>query len=389
MKKVFFYILLIAATWLLGGCAGYNVMRVTNNNKQKLQKKQGLYYNLPQTLLKINITVKQTVRTKGPLAEYAEKYLGIKDYVKQNSVNYEIMNVNIIPVAQRDPAQYYFVNKYGCIGRKKPLCISVNDEGFIQSLNCFPEKHLTKTITDINSGNETIIKKESSFLISANTSEKFDTIIEHTSTDTMSIEKRTFKKIMVAKPNDEKAKEYASFLMKIKETRFNLITGASEVNYAKDAIKYMIDQLDKTEQEYISQYTGDSTISLINYSFTYLPDKKDITKESTLCIFSPNKGIIKNTESGGEIISIVVNNTATLDSLKKFQSKIDKYPSNKNGFFYCIPEYAKVSIHKGKSIIKESDILINQFGVKSHMPRKTRKLMFNTNNGSVKTMFAR
>ncbi|MCK4638660.1 MAG: DUF4831 family protein, partial [Bacteroidales bacterium] len=96
----------------------------------------GLFYALPVTYLKIDVAVEKTQKIRGPYYEFAEKYLGIKDVIWSNSVNYKIMDIGISTFCQPDPENYYYVQ----LGEKaskeeKSLLIHLTSSGLIQAIN--------------------------------------------------------------------------------------------------------------------------------------------------------------------------------------------------------------------------------------------------------------
>ena len=71
--------------------------------------KDGIVYALPRTLIQVDVTVEQKELLAGPLRNYAEKYLGITNYISQDAFEYSIKGIKLIPVSEPDPEQYYFV----------------------------------------------------------------------------------------------------------------------------------------------------------------------------------------------------------------------------------------------------------------------------------------
>ena len=50
----------------------------------------GITYSLPKTSLIINAEVTKVTCKAGPYYKYAEKYLGVKDVITEDKVNYEL-----------------------------------------------------------------------------------------------------------------------------------------------------------------------------------------------------------------------------------------------------------------------------------------------------------
>ena len=74
-------------------CSSYNVIPI----KQDTDAPQtaGFCYSLPRSVLTFDITVTRVDRIAGPYAQYAAKYLGIKNAVLQNQTSYELSDISI------------------------------------------------------------------------------------------------------------------------------------------------------------------------------------------------------------------------------------------------------------------------------------------------------
>ena len=81
--------------------------RVIDNTINTSQ--EGFYYSLPLTVLKIDLVYEKVKQQPGPLADYAENYLGTTEYIKSNSKIHKLLNVSIEPVYEPDPNQIYYV----------------------------------------------------------------------------------------------------------------------------------------------------------------------------------------------------------------------------------------------------------------------------------------
>jgi hypothetical protein len=369
---------------ILCSCSGYRVIPVTGVTKNNIPKKTGYYYSLPQTGIKVDVTVRQSNLTKGPYSDYAEKYLGLTNIIRKDKVSYEIADVRISSFTHKDPDHFYFVRNISCLWKKNPLLVSFNENGMLNSINFPTDRDLTVMKKRDEHKGMSRYNNEYNLIISPNLNEKVDTVIEHFHTDTISIEKKTIKKIYTEKSSEEKAKEAAAFLLKIRDSRHNVITGNAEVPYSKDAIKYMKDQLDAEERSYISLFTGDTSCTVVRYSFTYIPKKPEALSESALFFFSAQEGISMNSSQGSEVITISIEKKNALSSLEKFQSLLDTASSKRKGFYYRIPETAKISVHKGKASLAEDELPVCQFGVISQLPRSTKKILFNPDYGNIR-----
>ena len=88
-----------------------NVMHIDNN--AVTQAKEGIFYALPRTNINIDVSIDRVENYKGPYGDYAMRYLGLKNVVESNSVEYRINYIRITTSAEPDPDQYYLINFSG------------------------------------------------------------------------------------------------------------------------------------------------------------------------------------------------------------------------------------------------------------------------------------
>src|SRR5690606_24529323 len=116
--------------------------------------------------------------------------------------------------------------------------------------------------------------------------EKVDTIIRRISVDTSTFEDVFIKRSVSERSAEQLAKEAAELIRKIDDNKFNLITGYQEVNYSKDAMEFMISQLEKTKQEYLALFRGVSRTSIAKHVFYVTPGNDQEGMLETVCGFS-------------------------------------------------------------------------------------------------------
>ena len=78
MKFIKSMIMVLMGIYLLGNTAIYAQIKVypAKDAVQQINK-EGVFYALPQTHIKIDVIVEKTEKIRGPLYAYADKYLGI------------------------------------------------------------------------------------------------------------------------------------------------------------------------------------------------------------------------------------------------------------------------------------------------------------------------
>jgi len=239
--------------FLLGSLNSYSqfiVKKVTGNSTNTSQ--DGFYYALPQTVLQIDLLIEKIKKIPGPLADYAEDYLGVSDYIRYSSRSAQLINADVIPLYEADPEQFYYV-QYPAEKSKeeKAIAFQFTNQG---TLLGYGDNGNLQSETQVTEIDQTIIMLEGdedfSYYPEYNRSKKIDTIVRKISIDTITIERFLFKTSWVDKSNNEKANEAAKKISEIREARFHLISGYQEVNYG-ESIKYMNDQLKELEDKYL------------------------------------------------------------------------------------------------------------------------------------------
>src|ERR1039457_5662555 len=101
-----FSLALVSCSWNLL-YSQINVMHIDNNTTPDV--KQGIFYALPRTIIKVDVSIDRIENYKGPYADYALRFMGLKNVVESNSVEYKINYIRITTTAEPDPNQYYFI----------------------------------------------------------------------------------------------------------------------------------------------------------------------------------------------------------------------------------------------------------------------------------------
>ncbi len=377
------YILFFIVFSFITSCSSYNVIHVDENNTT--ESTEGFYYALPRNVVTIDISVKQIKNIAGPYAAYASRYLGIKDALQSNSTFYELSDIKINTYSEPDPEQYYFVDlsKYRGI-KSNSMMMSLSEAGLIQDLNDNSDKKVQREKEEKKEKNNIDYSETFKYFADANLVEKIDTIVEQINMDTTTIERMRLTRRLVEKSIEQKAKEASEYLMKIKEQRLDIITGAQEVAYSEATVKYMSDQLAKMEQEYMKLFTGITQTETLQYRYSYLPESQVYSASIPLFRFSQKSGIIDENSNEGDMVYIHIDRARNTTLLDKFVQNKQESGSNNHGLYYRIPEYAKFTIKEGNDLKAEVSFLISQFGVITNLPPRNAKVQFYPNSGAIR-----
>lgn len=384
MKTVNKFILSSIIVLLIASCSSYNVVHVDENSN--IESSEGFYYALPRNVVTIDITVKQIKNVAGPYAAYASRYLGIKDALQSNSTKYELSDIKINTYSEPDPEQYYYVDLSKAKGFKSSsMMMSLSEAGLIQDVNDNSDKQVQKEKEEKKEKNDIDYSETFKYFADANLVERIDTIIEQIDMDTTTIERLKLTRRLVEKTIEQKAKEASDYLMKIKEQRIDIITGAQEVAYSEATVKYMSDELANMEKEYMKLFTGITQTETFQYRYYYLPESEVYSASIPLFRFSQNEGIINGTSRNGDMVYIHIDRARNTTLLDKFvQKQREETNSENHGLYYRIPEYAKFTIKEGEDLKAEVSFLISQFGVITSLPARDAKVQFYPNSGAIR-----
>lgn len=373
-----------------GALAQLNVYHVDNNLLPA--DRDGIYYALPRTVIRIDISIDRIENFKGPYSEYALKYLGLKNVVEANSVEYKITGIEVKTSAQPDPDQYFFAELGEKVSKNgKEAMFALSESGLILGTTPGRGDTLPEELNPVKpAAAATITEKDvfpEIFKYSADASlvEKVDTIIRKVNIDTMTLQRQYVKRTLVEKSPEQKAKEAADYITKIKDHRFNLISGFQEVNYNKETLEYMDAQLTTLEKEYLKLFTGISVHKTMTFTYVYTPNPNQVNVEVPVFKFQKSKGVVDLDEPGGKVVTVKVQRSGTTASVLNYLKKTEDTKKSR-GFYYRIPELARVTVKVDENLQEETQCLVSQLGVVSYLPASKWKVRFYRETGGIRTM---
>jgi hypothetical protein len=391
MNHIFRTASFVLSLLVLSALSGYSQISVYHiDNNTVPQTQQGVFYALPRTVVNIEVSIDRIENYKGPYSEYSARYLGVKNVVEANSVEYRINNIRITTSAEPDPEQYYFIELGSKMTKGEQAgLLSLSDAGLIEGTIPGPVDTIVKTIITGGTGDEVSISEKDVFpeifkyYADVSVFEKVDTIRKKVSIDTMTMERQYLKRTMVEKSPEQKAKEAADFIAKIKENRFNLITGYQEVNYNRETLEYMDTQLKVLEKEYLKLFTGISIHKTLTFSYKYIPLPNQINTEIPVFKFSKSKGTMDLDAQGGKVITIRIQRVGNTNNVARYLERAQKQDKI-SGFFYRIPELARVTVKLDDGTTEETQCLVGQLGVVTYLPSAKWKVDFFKETGGIK-----
>ncbi|MCD4729810.1 MAG: DUF4831 family protein [Bacteroidales bacterium] len=352
-----------------------------------LGDKPGIFYALPQTWIKVDIVVNKTEYLAGPYAEFAGKYLDLEDVSTNDYNEFVISDVKLSTVAKPDPDNFYFVEVDDKILKEnKAVLISLSQSGLASGINGSLSEAATKELTKGMIGEESAYQDLFQYFAETNLYEKSDTIIRKVVVDTISVVKMYLEKRWVEKSSEQKAVEAANKISKIRENRYNLITGYQEIPYEAGAISYMHQELKNLENEYMSLFTGITIEKTISYSFTVLPEPDDYSGEMPVCIFSERSGVKDLNAAGGQRVYVRFETNETNQNLISAIKAREQMATENHGFYYRIPATSLVTLDVNDDIVLRANLQIAQFGTVSYLPSSITAVQFYPETGGIKNL---
>lgn len=343
------------------------------------------FYSLPRTVFTIDIEVVETTETPGPYAEFAGNYLGLDQVIVSPSKSYEIAGITIGHFAEPDPGQIFFVHFPS--DYQDPFRISLSESGLIAGVNRVPG-HPDGTDEGDESMYYGVFGSDQTFNYFLDTAlkERIDTITEHLRVDTITVQRQTLRRSWVEKSRELRARDVADYILEIREKRFDLISGFQEINYSKEALEYMVTQMDRMESDYLDLFTGITDTRHMRYRYVVRPGREDISRPQVLAFFSPQEGILSHETDSGRPLSLIFERSKLTDRLhSRMLSQPDARRKVSGGFHYRIPEYADVVLLLGEDKKAQARALVSQFGMVGQLPAREFEIEFYPASGSIRS----
>lgn len=360
--------------------AQMNILKLGQGGKKP--EKSGLTYALPRNFFNVKVVVKETEFIKGPYAEFASELLGVSNPVMQSYKEYEFIDAGFELMAEPDPEQYFFLEVDERSKEERNIMVSLTDNGLIKSVNASSSsKEAVKTILEeYRSG---ISASAFGMGMAPALQRKIDTIIRIVTIDTTTVRKRFFNIRFEEKPTEQRAREAAEMIAKIRDSRFNLLTGYQETSFSKETIEFMDNQLRILLDEYVSLFRGLKLERSLKYMIVVQPE--DSKPAITVCRFSKENGILDVSDSKGREVVINLKRQGHTSALPTWIT--NPVDSRSPVIYYRIPESVQASLRFGGKIYDDKMTQIAQFGRISSMPILKTRIDFHPLTGAIRNVY--
>ena len=317
-----------------------------------------LTYSLPMTTITLEVEAVQEKFYAGPYAKYAEKYLGIKPRQKDETL-FQLTEVKMTPYVEADQSRRYSVNVPA--GRIENTFLKLAAGGFI-------------SFADANFGDESIwrftTKSEGNFSskgVTSNLSTESTTLYRNQKKESAYNKVSVQQNMVVEKSPEKRAAETAEMILKIRQQRFQIVTGDTDATYSGEAMGAAIAELTRLEEEYMTLFVGYSEYQTQVMKFEIVPEAE---RESQMYIafrLSDAVGLANPDNLSGRpvVMEIVPQEFAepevaavTVDEKKKPQVEA----------YYRIPSICTVRLIDSGNVLMQTRLPIYQLGRESSLP---------------------
>lgn len=292
---------------------------------QQIEKNQSvLVYYMPKTEILVDVEYERIDAQTGMFYLYSKRYLGTEDVVKEDKVTYRIKSINFQTRTIADKK-----HQYSLTAGKMNVGLTLTDDGILCGINTACKTEVKNT---------------------------FDYIINEKQVNNTYIVPLGEEQMMsgsVAKMAENTAKQ----IYRIRENRLNLLSGeVDKMPTDGDALKLILDELNKQEEALCNLFVGNKTVS--TYHAYY---KLDLTKEysnSVLFRFSTHTGPVEAEDLSGFPITI-----STSISKVSYAKATKERKAIDNAIYYNIPGTADITIMQGEKIMAKHSLKVAQLGI--------------------------
>jgi hypothetical protein len=236
------------------------------------------FYTLPKTAFKVDVVVTKTTNIKGLYADYAEKMLGITNYCTENAFSYTLKKIAVTPFTVPDETLQFVVE----------LSSAQVQNRFLQSLyanNSAPDFH---TSSKLEQNHADILPDFFKNFADAMIQQSYETYTETKIIDGVVTQVPVTQTKVTTKTLAQQAQEAVNLIEKIRSDRYAILTFSQEVTLEKEALEYLVNQLNELEKQYLELFTGITVFEDIHETFVVYPDNE--SGLLPLCSVTPTAG---------------------------------------------------------------------------------------------------
>ena len=341
MKKIFRTILVVAAA----------LAPVAASAQTNADPEGYVTYSLPMTTISLDVEAVQETFHAGPYAKYAEKYLGVKPRMKDETT-VQLTQIKMTPFVEADQSKRFSVNiKKGTLN---PSVFSLSSAGLV-------------TFADAEFGNETVwrfpVRSEGDFSgkgVSSNLTSESATLYRNEKKESAYNRVSVQQNMVVEKTLEQKATETANTILELRRQRLQIVTGDTDATYSGEAMGAAIDELTRLEQEYMTLFIGYSEYQTQRMKFDVIPEAGRENQMYIAFRISDKNGLVPADDmTGRPVVMEMIPQTFAQPDVKKTGAAV---------VYYRIPAMCTVKLKNGADLLLQSRVPVYQLGQESSIP---------------------
>ncbi len=329
MKLVKILISAIAIMAALPGSAQQTKLLTADKHNE-----YGLVYTLPVTSLEIEVTAQRTIKKVGPYYQYAKKFIGTDNVIKEDSESWVITGVRVSPYGVSDSENRYLMQLKN--GATTYICVDEN--GMLLSIN--------KDMSSSAPGS-------SAYIAESNESAKgridINEYLQYVNED-----------FIASQSSAKRAQMLAESLMEIREAKIALTRGTAET-MPQDGkqLELMLNSLTHQEAAITAAFVGITETETVTSGYTFTPREDG---RQVLFRMSDFAGFVGADDYSGDPVYLTVKVTERGGLAVDAKGEEKKLP--KDAVIYNIPGSAQITLSSLGRTLYDKEMEFSQFGVK-------------------------
>lgn len=308
-------------------------------------------YSLPMTTVTLEVEAVQETFYAGPYAKYAEKYLGIKPRLKDETT-VQLSQIKMTPFVEADQSCRYSL--YLKKGTLNPSVFTLSSAGLV-------------TFADAKFADETVwrfpVKTDGDFSgkgVSSNLTSEATTLYKNEKKESAYNRVSVQQNMVVEKTLEQKAAETAATILELRRQRLQIVTGDTDATYSGEAMGAAIGELARLEQEYMTLFVGYSEFQTQQMRFDVVPEAGRENQMYIAFRISDKNGLVPADDMTGRPVVMEI----VPQAFEQVAAKAQKTEV----VHYRIPAVCTVKIKNGADLLLQSRVPVYQLGQESSIP---------------------
>ncbi len=363
MKRIGLHV--VFTLLVLGSCTGpLNMISTVPVGLNDTVSLNGYTYALPHTVLKIEAEIVTTRTIRGPFYRFADKYMGIRKAPQQSSVAFDLGKIQVRTLTEADPESYYLIRTLSGNPELSDF-IRLSNEGLIVDVSMRRKMHGSDYMPVDVPG--PMYYKDLS--VHSNVVMSSDTLYKTILTDSTFIKVPVLKDQLIVRTIDEKAREAADLVFKLRKRRFHMISANYDFMPEGDAMEHVLRELDELEKDYLSLFIGKQYEQVETLTYYYTPGGGTDDATITLFEFSRRDGVLSDPAADSKPVTLTLVAENKTRVLKNTGMPL-RGKSINNAIFYRVPDMARMELDYGAKKLITDRIPVYQFGAILSLPLK-------------------